>query len=262
MSIDPHRLSNAYTIARDALLAEQTQEGFWVGELSSSALATAVACIALHTVDSVRHQEMIASGLNWLTNNQNEDGGWGDTTKSFSNISTSMLVRATFAICKYDGPANDRLETYLTQKCGTTPAERAEAIRNRYGKDRTFSVPILMTCALAGLIPWHEVPRLPFELACLPQSWYRFARMPVVSYALPALIAIGQCVHHHRPTWNPITGPLRWLAKNISLTVLRRIQPSSGGYLEATPLTAFVVMSLASMASGGRQSPEDRKSVV
>ena len=82
------------------------------------------------------------------------------------------------------------------------------------------------------------------ELACLPQSWYRFARMPVVSYALPALIAIGQVVHHKRSTWNPVTWAARWLGRRRSLRVLERIQPSSGGYLEATPLTGFVVMSL------------------
>ena len=76
---------------------------------------------------------------------------------------------------------------------------------NRYGKDRTFAVPILMTCALAGLTSWKEVPSLPFELACLPQSWFRFLNLPVVSYALPALIAIGQAVYHHRPPWNPLT---------------------------------------------------------
>ena len=39
--VDPARLLAAYHAARDALLAERTAEGFWVGELSSSALATA-----------------------------------------------------------------------------------------------------------------------------------------------------------------------------------------------------------------------------
>jgi squalene-hopene/tetraprenyl-beta-curcumene cyclase len=248
--VDPDRLRAAYVTARDALLAERTPEGFWVGELSTSALSTAVAVIALHLVDADRHKPLITGGVRWLADHQNGDGGWGDTTKSFSNISTSMLCRAAIAVtgAEKDHAANiERLESYLNEKCGRTPAERAEAVRRRYGKDRTFSVPILMTCALAGLVPWREVPRLPFELACLPQSWYRFARLPVVSYALPALIAIGRCVHHHRPTWNPVTGPLRWLSKGQSLRVLRRIQPSSGGYLEATPLTSFVVMSLAAI---------------
>jgi squalene-hopene/tetraprenyl-beta-curcumene cyclase len=254
---DPDRLRRAYETAKAALLAERMPEGFWVGELSSSALATAVACIALKLVDGPKHAAVIHKGLTWLRQTQNADGGWGDTTKSFSNISTSMLLRAAFAICECDGHEVEKLETYLTEKCGSTPAERAEAIRDRYGKDRTFSVPILMTCALARLIPWYEVPRLPFELAVLPQSWYRFARMPVVSYALPALIAIGQCVHRHRPTWNPITGPIRWLAKWESLNVLRFIQPSSGGYLEASPLTAFVVMSLATSPTREQGAEKD-----
>ncbi|MBX3401129.1 MAG: squalene--hopene cyclase [Gemmataceae bacterium] len=243
--MEPLSLRRNYLAARDALLAERTPAGHWVGELSTSALSTAVAAIALQLVDAEKHRAMIDGGLLWLAANQNADGGWGDTTKSFSNISTSMLVRAAFALVDDDSHRETvaKLEVYLNEKCGRTPAERAEAIRARYGKDRTFSVPILMTSALAGLVPWREVPRLPFELACLPQSCYRFAGLPVVSYALPALIAIGQCVHHHRGSWSPI----RPFAKSPSLKVLRRIQPSSGGYLEATPLTAFVTMGLASI---------------
>ena len=88
---------------------------------------------------------------------------------------------------------------------------------------------------------------MPFELACFPQSWFRFLNLQVVSYALPALIAIGQAVYHHRPPWNPLTRFVRWLAKRRSLRVLEAIQPSSGGYLEATPLTSFVTLSLASI---------------
>src|SRR5262249_59174598 len=128
---------------------------------------------------------------------------------------------------------------------GGTPTERAEAIRRRYGKDPTFAVPILTTCALARLVSWDEVTPLPFELACFPQSWFRFLRLPVVSYALPALIAIGQAVYHHRPPRNPLARAIRALSRQRSLRVLEAIQPSSGGYLEATPLTSFVTMSLA-----------------
>jgi len=258
--IDLTRLRAAYVKARDTLLAERTPEGYWVGELSSSALATATAITAL-TITK-REPEMIQKGLRWLVAHQNADGGWGDTVKSFSNISTTMLCRAALQITHKnragsvsDGPitnALERCESWLFERYGKTPQELAEAVRQRYGRDRTFAVPILTMCALAGLVEWNEVPRLPFELACLPQSWYRFARLPVVSYALPALIAIGQCIHHHRRTWNPITAFLRWLGKKQSLRVLERIQPSSGGYLEATPLTSFVVMSLASFS---REAP-------
>ena len=248
--IPSHRLRAAYLKARSTLLAERNADGFWIGELSSSALSTATAVGALTLVDRPKHQAMIATGMRWLVDHQNADGGWGDTVKSFSNISTTMLIRAAFALTGSEATYAEslkRCEAWLSERAGATPDQRAEAIRRRYGKDRTFAVPILTMSALAGLMPWNEIPRLPFELACLPQSWYRFARLPVVSYALPALIAIGQCIHRHRGTWNPLTKILRWLGKNRSLRVLEQIQPSSGGYLEATPLTSFVVMSLASL---------------
>src|SRR5205807_3045376 len=152
-----------------------------------------------------------------------------------------------------------KAEQHLQERFGKTPQGLAEAVRRRYGKDRTFSVPILMTSALAGLVSWQEVPPLPFELACVPQSWFRFLRLPVVSYALPALIAIGQAVYHHRPPRNSPTRVTRRLSIRKSLRVLERIQPSSGGFLEATPLTSFVTMSLASI--GQAEHPVARKAV-
>ncbi len=245
--IDHERLNRAYETALAALLAERTPEGHWVGELSMSALSTATAVSALALVGG--HDNLVAGGTAWLAAHQNDDGGWGDTVKSFSNISTTMLCRAAFHITRTAARHADalrRADDYMNQRYGTTAEQHAEAVRRRYGKDRTFSVPILMTSALAGLVSWREVPPLPFELACFPQSMFRFLRLPVVSYALPALIAIGQAVHHHRGSWNP----LRRFAINKSLRVLRAIQPTSGGYLEATPLTSFVTMGLASVGRG------------
>lgn len=257
--VDLVRLEAAYQTALAALLAERTPEGHWVGELSTSALSTATAVSALALVQKAtprhgRFDALIAGGLTWLAANQNADGGWGDTVKSLSNISTTMLCRAAFHLC--GGVADhaeclQRADGWLGERYGRTPEEHAEAVRARYGKDRTFSVPILMTSALAGLVSWREVPSLPFELACFPQSWFRFLRLPVVSYALPALIAIGQAVYHHRPPWDPIRRLIRRLARRRSLRVLQAIQPSSGGFLEAAPLTSFVTMGLASIGQAG-----------
>jgi squalene-hopene/tetraprenyl-beta-curcumene cyclase len=252
--MNTERLTSAYQLSLEALLRERTLEGYWVGELSSSALSTATALSALSLVQSAgrgEYNHLVEDGLSWLVDHQNADGGWGDTVKSLSNISTSMICRAAFHIASRASEARfsacqNRAEEYLRHHCGETIPQQAEAIRARYGKDRTFSVPILMTCALAGQIPWNEVPALPFELACFPQSWFRVLRLPVVSYALPALIAIGQAIYHHRPPWNPLLWLIRRLAIAKSLRVLQTIQPTSGGFLEATPLTSFVTMSLAS----------------
>jgi squalene-hopene/tetraprenyl-beta-curcumene cyclase len=257
MALDPARLETAYQTARAALLAERAPEGHWVGELSTSALSTAVAVAALSLVQKAGHgsfAELIGGGLGWLAEHQNPDGGWGDTVRSFSNISTTLLCRSAFHL---GGLADCSLEplrksaSWLAERYGSTPEQIAEAVRQRYGRDRTFSVPILMTCALAGLVSWREVPALPFELACLPQSWFRFARLPVVSYALPALIAIGQAVFHHRRPWNPLAWVARKLAIRRSLRVLAHIQPPNGGFLEATPLTSFVLLGLASTGRAG-----------
>ncbi len=260
-------LTAAFRTALSALLAERNAEGYWTGELSTSALSTATAISALalvekHTQSQVSHEPLIRGGLKWLVDHQTADGGWGDTVKSISNISTSMLVLAAFRLTaghQQYPHSLQRLEEFLHKQCGETPEQRAEAIRARYGKDRTFAVPILTTCALAGLVSWEEVAPLPFELACFPQSWFRFLRVPVVSYALPALIAIGQAAYHHRPPRNPITRMIRRLAIRKSLRVLEIIQPSSGGFLEATPLTSFVTLSLASI--GHAEHPVARRAV-
>ena len=254
-AVQTERLEAAYQTALSALLAERDPEGFWTGELSASALSTATAVSALSLVQRDRsppkpHDKLIADGLAWLAAHQNVDGGWGDTVKSISNISTTMLCRAAFHIGeaaeKY-GDCLGRAENHLQERYGSTVEEQAEAVRARYGKDRTFAVPILTTCAIAGLVSWEEVQSLPFELACLPQEWYRLVRLPVVSYALPALITVGQAVFHHRPPRNPLVKLIRRVSRKRSLAVLETIQPSSGGFLEAVPLTSFVTLSLASI---------------
>jgi squalene-hopene/tetraprenyl-beta-curcumene cyclase len=211
----------------------------------------------------------MARGLAWLASHANADGGWGDTIKSFSNLSTTTLCWAAFGVVpgadeKYCSVVANA-ERWLTEHAGgITPERLAPAIIARYGKDRTFSVPILTMCALAGRLgaerrAWRWVLPLPFELAACPHAWFAALRLPVVSYALPALIAIGQARHHHRPTRNL---PLRWLrafTRDRTLGMLAAIQPSSGGFLEATPLTSFVTMSLA--GSGRAEHPVVKRGV-
>lgn len=239
---------------RRQLLAARTPAGHWVGELSSSALSTGTAICALAWVDRSAYDSLIRGGLSWLVQNQNVDGGWGDTVVSASNLSTTVLCWGAFGVAgELAGPYQQslaRTESWLRQRVGgLAPEALAKAILQRYGKDRTFSAPILTQCALTGRLgegkkAWRWVSPLPFELAALPQRWYKRLRLPVVSYALPALIAIGLVQHHHRPTLNPVGRLLRNLAQRRTLKILAGIQPAGGGFLEAIPLTSFVVMGL------------------
>ena len=236
----------------EKLLAQRNAAGHWEGELSSSALSTATASFALSLVGG--RDELVARGLTWLAEHQNEDGGWGDTVLSDSNISTTVLCWSALGDRESIKPARDRAEAWLAAEAGgTSPDQLIHTIEGRYQSDRTFSIPILTMAALAGKLGddgWRRVQQLPFELAALPQSLYRWLQLPVVSYALPALIAVGQCRHGNAPTRNPLTRLLRSLLTARTLKTLRRIQPTTGGYLEATPLTSFVAMSLAGRWGG------------
>jgi len=267
------RLQNALGLARKELLAARTPEGHWNGELSSSALSTATAICALTLVDresrTANHESRICRGLDWLARHVNADGGWGDTILSLSNISTTTLCWAAFGVVsgadeKYRAVVTGA-EKWLAERAGgITPDKLAPAIIARYGKDRTFSAPILTMCAISGRLgsgadAWKDVLPLPFELAAVPPRFFAALRLPVVSYALPALIAIGQARHHHLPSRNPFTRLARNLTRSRTLDVLNRIQPSSGGFLEATPLTSFATMSLA--GSGQVDHPVTKKGV-
>ncbi len=243
---------------RDELLQERNDAGHWVGGLSPSSLSTATAVSAMSAVllhaqadaDSRQLRERIGRGIDYLAGHQNSDGGFGDTDRSHSNIATSYLVLAASTLAdrsagrSLDESQRDRLEKYIVA------AGRLDGLRRRYGKDKTFVVPIMANLAIAGLVSWDEVAALPFEAAVFPQSMYRFLGMPVVSYAVPALVAIGQSRHFHgKRTWLPLR-MMRAASIGRSMKVLRRMQPDSGGYLEATPLTAFVVMNLATTGRG------------
>lgn len=235
----------ALEIAIAHLCGRQTDERYWEGRLSSSALATAVAVSALALAGQEPDTELIARGIDWLCRTQNADGGWGDSPDSPSNLSTTLLCVSALILAEQPAEATlHRADAYITALAGPTPEAVVAALTAIYGEDRTFAVPILMNCALAGLIPWEAIPGLPFELAVVPQRWYRALRLHVVSYALPALIAVGMILHHHHPPESRWRRLLRRLAVKPALARLQALQPEHGGFLEATPLTAFVAMSL------------------
>jgi squalene-hopene/tetraprenyl-beta-curcumene cyclase len=257
--MDHNSFRETLSNARRALLAERRANGCWEGKLSSSALSTATALFTLHLLGRAGNRHLIDGGLDWLVRTQNPDGGWGDTVLSFSNVSTTALCWSALSAGKGGAvdAATARAEAWLTQACGDLkPQSLTRTIIARYGKDHTFSVPILTMLALGGRLgsgrdAWRQIPQLPFELAACPHRWFQWIQLPVVSYALPALIAIGQVRHHHRPTRNPLTRLLRALTRRRTLAVLRSTQPESGGFLEATPLTSFVSMSLIAAGEAG-----------
>lgn len=250
-------IQESFTELSTLLLQKRNADGFWDGRLSSSALGVAVAVTALHFYDKTGNVSAIASGLNWLRQNMNADGGFGDSPTSQSNVSTSLLCFATAKVTSVDHSNTELIEKltgYLNAQNIDVSSERLiQSILDFYQTDRTFSVPILTMCALCdvpGKEAFERIPQLPFELSLLPRSFYSALNLSVVSYAIPALIAVGIAIFKHKKHQNLLVRSLRKSAVNKSLRLLRKIQPESGGYLEAIPLTAFV--SLCLIESGYR----------
>ncbi|MGQ8336546.1 hypothetical protein ACUNWD_08355 [Sunxiuqinia sp. A32] len=245
------QLEKRFNELSEILLEEMNPQGFWEGELSSSALGVAVAVAALHFYDEKKYHKQILKGLSWLQKNVNEDGSFGDTPESPGNVSTSLLV---YAACNLYTLADSetallqgKIADYLSsQNIDVYSEQVAKVILDHYKKDYTFSVPILTMCGLCG-VPGKEafnhIPQLPFELSLVPRKFYRMLNLSVVSYAIPALVAVGIVVFKKKQS-SVFSRKMRQWAIKPSLKLLNHLMPESGGFLEAIPLTAFVSLSL------------------
>lgn len=81
------RLADAYQRVRHDVLSERVNGTHWVGQLSSSALATATTVSALalvrrHDPTQTGLSPIIENGLRYLIRSVRADGGWGDTDRS------------------------------------------------------------------------------------------------------------------------------------------------------------------------------------
>lgn len=257
---------------RARLLASRDARGVWAGELSDSALSTALAVTALRQAPGGASHEDSGRwrrGLAWLLSTQTADGSWGDTPELPGNLSTTAIVWATLKDLRGDAPGSPaavpapaladamrRAEAWITRRAGSIePAALVRALRAVYGADRTFAVPILSHLAWCGALgapgqAWRAIPPLPYALALLPRRLLALPRLHVVSYALPALIAIGVA----RPLARSRVGGRRWNWRHWLIPALLRrlgqLQPCHGGYLDAAPLTAFVALGLTTAGFG------------
>jgi len=250
------------------LKSERNDAGFWSGRLSSSALGTAVAIVALKISGDKSNNHLITNGLYWLLAHVNSDGGYGDSPESKSNVSTSLLSYAAIRYCGDESESSNKvllsIEDYLiTQSISVTKGDITSSVLAFYGNDFTFSVPILSMLVICGVLDKKigaKIPQLPFEITLFPASWYSLFNLRVVSYAIPALIAVGVFVFKTRNRHNPIMSWIRNRSIQPAMRKLEKIVPESGGFLEATPLTAFVAMCLVS--AGLRNNPVVAKGLL
>lgn len=230
------------------LLSKRDPDGYFASGLSDSAISTAVALVALHLANPQAYAEPIAKARDWLLLHADADGVYGDSPESPANLTATFL--ATVALTRTGVPL-ERLQParrFLESHLGGLdfPSVR-KGLLAAYGNDLTFSVPLLALATAAGFFPnadtaWRAMPRFPFEAVLIPETLFKYLRLPVVSYAIPALIAIGLAQLAH--SGQGLIPSVRAKARPKALRVLADKQPEDGGFLEAAPLTGFVALCL------------------
>ena len=198
--------------------------------------------------------ELIVISLHWLAHQQHADGGWGEG--ELSDLATTMPVRAAFQITGVPVQYADlvqRADAFILSRGGVA------GLKACCDKNRAQIAPILANCAMAGSLPWKQVPTLPFELACLPPTLTAWLNLPAERYASPSAVAMGLAKFYQRPPRNPLSRLARRWASGRALAMLNQTPAARGEFLDSIPLTSFVVMSLASM--GHAHSPIVRRGV-
>ncbi len=161
----PGPLDHAIAKARDALLAQQSPEGYWVYELEADCTITAEYILMMHHMDEV--DEILQVKLaNYLRARQQQDGSWPLYSGGHGDISCS--VKAYFAL-KLTGDSPEAPHMVKAR----------EFILSRGGAARSNVFTRIML-AIFQQIPWRGVPFVPVEIILFPK-WFPF-HIDKVSY--------------------------------------------------------------------------------
>jgi squalene-hopene/tetraprenyl-beta-curcumene cyclase len=158
-------LERAIVAARDALLAKQSEAGYWLFELEADCTIPAEYIMMMHfldEIDPVLEQKLAAH----LRSQQASHGGWPLYYGGAFDLSCS--VKAYYAL-KLAGDAPEAPHM----------ARARAAILERGGAARV-NVFTRIALALFGQIPWRGVPYIPVEIVLLPR-WFPF-HLDKVSY--------------------------------------------------------------------------------
>jgi len=162
---DSSPLDRAIAEARDALIAQQNEKGYWLYELEADCTIPAEYIMMMHFLDEIDSglQSKIA---NHLRARQAEHGGW--PLYHNGELDLSCTVKAYYAL-KLAG--DDALSPHMVKA--------REAILQRGGAARA-NVFTRIALALFGELPWRGVPYIPVEIMLLPK-WFPF-HIDKVSY--------------------------------------------------------------------------------
>jgi squalene-hopene/tetraprenyl-beta-curcumene cyclase len=162
---DSSLLDRGIAAARDALLASQHAQGYWLCELEADSTIPAEYILMMHFLEEIDAPLQVKIAR-YLRTNQAEHGGWPLYHNGDFNLSCS--VKAYFALKL----AGDNPHAAHMQRARTAILQHGGAAR--------ANVFTRIALALFGQLPWRGVPYIPVEIMLLPR-WFPF-HLDKVSY--------------------------------------------------------------------------------
>jgi len=162
---DSSPLDRAIAEARDALIAQQNEKGYWLYELEADCTIPAEYIMMMHFLDEI-DAPLEAKIANHLRARQAEHGGW--PLYHNGELDLSCTIKAYYALKL----AGDNPQAQHMAKARAAILERGGAAR--------ANVFTRIALALFGELPWRGVPYIPVEIMLLPK-WFPF-HIDKVSY--------------------------------------------------------------------------------
>jgi squalene-hopene/tetraprenyl-beta-curcumene cyclase len=151
-------LDRAVVDAREALLARQHAQGYWLFELEADCTIPAEYIMMMHFLDEI-DASLQSKICRYIRAAQGADGGW--PLYHGGDMNLSCTVKAYYAL-KLAGDRPDAVHML-----------KARAAILRRGGAARANVFTRIALALFGQLPWRGVPYIPVEIMLLPR-WFPF----------------------------------------------------------------------------------------
>ena len=175
MDLALDRVAAGMDRAKDWLLGQQDEEGFWCGELEADVMLEAD-YIFMHTLLGTGDPGKMERALNEILRHQNEDGGWSLYPGGPSNISYGVKSYLAFKLMGWsaDHPVLVKARNWVLANGGVVECN-------------TFTK--IYLCAM-GQYDYDAVPAIPPEIVLFP-NWFYFNIYEISSWSRGILVPLS-----------------------------------------------------------------------
>ena len=175
-------LAGAIEKTRDWLLAQQHDEGYWVGELEGDTILESEYILLLTFLDKA-DSEQAKLAANYLLEQQLPEGGWASYPGGPLEMSASVKAYFALKVTRHSPDAE-----YMTRA--------RQAILNAGGAEQVNSF-TRYYLALLGVISYDQCPAIPPELLLIPR-WMPFNIYEMSAWSRTILVPLS-LLWAHRP---------------------------------------------------------------